>query len=355
MEGTRQLSRAVVAALIDRQLLRLAISSGEGGLEATPAEICEAVEELASADASPAWIVWNNTLPGLLSRHLGEDARSALLADRRLVTANSTRPSGRAIPSGSSFRVSGRWSLVSGCELADLFLLHCVVDAATEAPPTTILAFLPRKECRIIDTWRSGGLRGTGSHDVVVDGALVRAERVVSFTAPLQLDGPLYQMPFAALMSAGCAAICLGIARSALDDLIAVAGEKQTVDPGPSLRERSSLHKLLSQLSTSRKAARLLLYDVVRDAWEACCDGRPITAAQRAALWGAALHAARTCKDVVRQTYDAAGTPALYTGSLLERAHRDIHAIGQHIVLSERWDEDAGRVILGLKSAHPMF
>jgi len=86
-----------------------------------------------------------------------------------------------------------------------------------------------------------------------------------------------------------------------------------------------------------------------------CRDKQPIEAKQKARLWGASLHAARTCKEVVRQAYEAAGTPALYVSSPLERAHRDIHAICHHISLNERWDEDAGRVILGLEATHPLF
>jgi alkylation response protein AidB-like acyl-CoA dehydrogenase len=355
MDAVRRTPTAVTEALVGKSLFRLAISTEEGGLEATPAELLEILEELASADASPAWIVWNNTLPGLLSRYLGADARRGLFADQGLITANSTRPSGRAVPIDDGFEITGRWSLVSGCELASLFLLHCIIDGAPGAAPETLLAFLPKEACEVVDTWHSGGLRGTGSHDVVVNRVPVSAARTVAFTMPLQLDGPLYRMPFAATMSAGCAAVCLGVARSALHALFDLSHTKESPDPGPSLRERPSLHRLISQLDAAHTAARLLLHDTVHDVWRTCCDRQPVTAEQKARLWGGALHAGRTSKEVVRQAYDAAGTPALYASSPLDRAHRDIHAIGHHIVLNERWAEDAGRVMLGFEAAHPLF
>jgi len=242
MDASRRVPAALADALAVRQLFRLAISTEEGGLEAPPANILEVIEELASADASPAWLVWNNTLPALLSRYLGAEARRELFADPGLVTASSTRPSGRAVPAdGGGFRISGRWSLVSGCELADLCLLTCFVEGPSGAAPETILVFLPRQDCKVVDTWHSGGLRGSGSHDVVVDRALVSASRTVAFTAPSQLAGPLYSMPFAAMMSIGCAAVTLGVARTALDALAALVPVKESSGPGPRLSPKFAL------------------------------------------------------------------------------------------------------------------
>jgi alkylation response protein AidB-like acyl-CoA dehydrogenase len=39
------------------------------------------------------------------------------------------------------------------------------------------MAYLPKGAYRILDTWYVGGLRGTGSHDIVVDDVFVPAER----------------------------------------------------------------------------------------------------------------------------------------------------------------------------------
>jgi hypothetical protein len=53
--------------------------------------------------------------------------------------------------------------------------------------------------------------------------------------------------------------------------------------------------------------------------------------------------------------YEAAGTSALYVDSPLERAHRDIHAATQHVILVHKWLEDSGRVRFGLKPNNPLF
>jgi len=78
--------------------------------------------------------------------------------------------------------------------------------------PESRMASVPKGAYRIVYTWSVGGLRGTGSHDVVVDNVFVPAEQTCSLLDPDQLDRPQSRMPFFATMAAGCAAICLGIA-----------------------------------------------------------------------------------------------------------------------------------------------
>jgi alkylation response protein AidB-like acyl-CoA dehydrogenase len=75
----------------------------------------------------------------------------------------------------------------------------------------------------------------------------------------------------------------------------------------------------------------------------------------RASLFAAARFAAIHARDAVRRAYELGGTSALYVDCPLERAHRDVHAACQHIILNELWLEDAGRVWLGGAPASPMF
>jgi hypothetical protein len=97
------------------------------------------------------------------------------------------------------------------------------------------------------------------------------------------------------------------------------------------------------------------LRSAVESAWLTCCAGRAVTLEERAAIWSAAQHASVAARDLVRRAYDAAGASALYATCPLERAHRDIHAVVQHIILSPSWLEDAGRVWLDLEPDNPMF
>jgi indole-3-acetate monooxygenase len=214
---------------------------------------------------------------------------------------------------------------------------------------------VPKGSFQVIDTWYVGGLRGTGSHDITVEDVFVPSERTYSSADPGNLDRPLYRMPPLATLSAGCASICIGIARAAVDALLDLAVSKVQVDPRPGLRDRPEVHDMVATSEAALEAARLLLHDVVGDTWASCMQGLPVTDKQRIRIWSGANHAAKAAKTIVTSMYEAAGAPALYQDCPLERAHRDVHAVGQHIILGHGWLNDAGRVRLGLEAKNPLF
>ena len=99
-ENARALAPTVVAALLEANLFRLAVPAAHGGLEASPLEALDVYEELAGAEASAAFVVWNNSLPALLSRFLADDVRHALFGDPATITANSAARRRVAVESG---------------------------------------------------------------------------------------------------------------------------------------------------------------------------------------------------------------------------------------------------------------
>ena len=87
--------------------------------------------------------------------------------------------------------------------------------------PEMRIAFVPKGSYKILDTWYSGGLRGTGSHDVVVvEDIFVPADMTFFIEDQKYIDRPLYRMPLAATMGAWCSAICIRIARTSIDTLL---------------------------------------------------------------------------------------------------------------------------------------
>ncbi len=360
-EATRRLAPQVVTGLIDTGLCRLALPGDLGGYGAEPVVTLQVYEELAWADASVAVVALNNHLPCLTSRFFPAAARTLLFGNVRHLLANSTRPSGQAVAADGGYRVSGRWSLVSGCELADWIPLMCVLTAGTDSgrrkqdAPEMRLMYVPKGSYRIVDTWYVGGLRGTGSHDVVVEDMFVPAELTCSFFDPDHLNQPLSRMPFRSTLAAVAAAICVGIAQAALDTLLELGSAKAQGEPQGGLRDRPTVQAMVAASAAAVDAARLLLYAASSDVWAACCRDEPVTDTQRARVWGSAIHAAKTSKAVVTSVYEAAGTAALYVDCPIERAHRDIHAIAQHIILAPVQLEDAGRVYFGLQPDNPLF
>ncbi|HYJ40812.1 MAG TPA: hypothetical protein VEW08_08485, partial [Steroidobacteraceae bacterium] len=118
-ESARRIAPPVVESLRKARLCRLVIPRELHGLELPTPLALEVYELLAGAEASVGWIIWNNTLPCFWGRLLKPAARAEIFGNPDWLYASSTRPSGKAVVEANGFRVSGRWSLVSGCELSE--------------------------------------------------------------------------------------------------------------------------------------------------------------------------------------------------------------------------------------------
>ena len=82
--------------------------------------------------------------------------------------------SGRAEKVDGGYRVTGRKMFASGSPVGDLFMTMAIHDDPEAGP--TVLHFAipldaPGREVK--DNWRALGMRGTGSHDIVLEGVFV--------------------------------------------------------------------------------------------------------------------------------------------------------------------------------------
>jgi alkylation response protein AidB-like acyl-CoA dehydrogenase len=359
-ETGRRLPTVVVEGLCQARLCRLALPAELGGRASHPVAALQVYELLASAEASVAWIVWNNALPAFFGRFLSADTRAEIFADPKWLYASSTRPSGRAEVQGDHYRVSGRWALVSGCELSEWLALRCAIEENGSprllAPnvPEVRMMWVRRRDVRILDTWHTGGLRGTGSHDVVLENLLVPRRHSVSPLDGSTLSGALGRVPIVCSMAAGYGVQLLGVAQGALDALVALATSKQVVDPGPPMAERPAVLAAIAEQRVRLSAAREHLHAAVTKLWSAAEEGRrPVE--QIAAVFGAAQHAMAEGRAAVSALYPLGGASSLYSSSPLERAHRDMHAMAAHVMGQRFWQEDTGRILLGREAINPLY
>jgi alkylation response protein AidB-like acyl-CoA dehydrogenase len=359
-EAGRRIAPRIVEALRAARLCRIAVPSELGGLALVPAEALKVYEMLAGAEASVSWIVWNNTLPCFFGRFLTPEARVEIFGDPDWLFAGSTRPSGRASVEGETYRLNGRWALVSGCELAEWLALRSVVEENGQPRmlqpnvPETRMVWVRRADVEILDTWHTGGLRGTGSHDIVVKDMVVPRRYTTSPMDGSTLDGALGRVPIVCNMAAGYAAQLLGMGSAAVDALVSLTSNKPLVDPGPALGDRPVVLAAIAEHRTSLAAARDRLHACVAKLWIAAESGSaPL--AQIADVYGAAHHAMAEGRAALNAMYALSGVSSLYTSSPLERAHRDMHAMAAHVIAQPMWLEDTGRAMLGAKPLNPLY
>ena len=354
-EAQRRLAPAIVSGIQAGSLQRLMLPAADGGLEAPLPTALDVYERLAGSDPSVAWVVWNNALPCLFSRFLKPEVRRQIFAEPQWLHASSTRPSGKAERTEAGFRLNGRWSLVSGCELAEWMPLTGLVAPEGGGPPEMHYFFMHRAEVEILDTWHVGGLRGTGSHDVVVADALVPEAHSLSPTDESTAAGPYGRLPIIATLSLGMAAQFLGIGRAALAATTARAQSAITETPVPDMRDRPDVQAGVAGQRAALDAARAHLHGQASRLWAQAQTDAAFEPADIAPVFAASAHAIGSATAAVDALYSLTGTAAIYQDNPLERLSRDLRVMRQHVLAQPLWPEQAGRVMLGLPANNPLF
>jgi alkylation response protein AidB-like acyl-CoA dehydrogenase len=354
-ERERRLPAAFSRELAEAGFYRLCVPASLGGGEAEPAELLRVVEALAEGDTAAGWCVAVCATAGMLGAYLEPDAAAEVYADPAGVVGGVFAPSGRAVANGDSLSVSGRWRFCSNVDNCDWLMGGCIVVDG-DAPrtldsgrPDIRLALMRADAVEVIDTWSVSGLRATGSHDIAVDGLEVPAARAASLiTDSPREPGPLYAFPPFGLLAASIAAVALGTARGALDELGELAGTKTPTLSTRKLAERSATQSGVARAEGAVRAARAFLYEATAECWGAAQTGGLISVEQRARLRLASTHAVEAAASAVDETYRLGGGSAIYETSPLQRRFRDIHAATQHMLVGPATWELTGRSLLGL-------
>jgi alkylation response protein AidB-like acyl-CoA dehydrogenase len=355
IETSRRLPEDLTRDLARAGFFRIFLPAAYGGLDLTPMDGVAVFEELAKADASVAWCVWNGNTHWTVAQ-LSPEAAHAIHDDRDVITANSTRPSGQAHVVDGGFRLTGRWSLVSGCELATWMVLWSVIHeegkprTTPSGGPEIRFMLLPASQCEIIDTWIVGGLRGTGSHDVAVHDVFVPSAFSSGFFDPHVLPEWRYRIPAFSRVVPGLGAMALGIARTAIETLKEIAGAKTPIRTTQMLRDTPDAQARVSQAEALVRSARLFLFDSLSQLWTKLLASGEMTMEARALTRLATSHAASSAMQAVDLMYVAGGGNSIYVSCPLERAFRDVHVMTQHIAVQPRVTYSTGRVLFGLES-----
>ena len=343
-EAARRQAPQLMRRLAEAGLFSICVPERYGGGELSARDVLRVLEAVSRSDGATGWCVMIGATTGVLAASLPEEfAREIYAANPHGVTGGAAAPLGRARAGAGGHLVSGRWPFGSGCQHSDWLVGGTVLDESD-----TRLMFFARDQVRILDTWYTGGLRGTGSHDFEVTDALVPHGRSVRLGSAPLCPGPLYRFPIFGLLALGVCAVTLGIARRALDELVALAGGKVPTGSTRNLASRAVVQRQVGEGEAALRSARAYVYGAVDAAWRIAEQGEPLPLDTRADLRLAAANAAWSAARAVDLAYHAAGGTSVYDASPLSRCFRDVHVATQHIMVAQPIFELAGRVALGL-------
>jgi alkylation response protein AidB-like acyl-CoA dehydrogenase len=366
MESERRLPFRIVEAMKQAGIFGIAMPRAWGGSELDLPEQLRVLETLSWFDGSVGWCATIGSSGGFTSSYLPDDVGRELFEGANAIGAGSLLFAGSAQRVDGGYRISGRWPFNSGCQHATVFGFTChVVNENGQAVlrtngfPETRLCLLPASQGKVLDTWYTTGLRGSGSHDVALKDVFVPEARTASFPdVHLHRGGPLYDHPFTFAYVAPATA--LGIARHAIDAFIEIATHRQITIAalgGQKMQLRMSPHVqvAISQAEGLVRSARSLVYEVVNEIWAVLVRGERLSPQLRASFAVAQTNTHRSCTQAVDLLYKTNGGSSVYARCPRDRCFRDMHTINQHHFTSLAFDEKAGQVLLGLEPADQMF
>jgi alkylation response protein AidB-like acyl-CoA dehydrogenase len=339
IERARSVPPDLAVQLRSAGVFRRYVPRSHGGDEMWPDQGLTVIEELARADASVAWVAAVGSEGPSFYAYLPPDTYDQIYsAGPDVIHTGVINATGRAVRDGDGYRFSGRWSFASGCANADYICLNGVLEGAEPAsgPPPTRFGVVPPSEVQIDDVWYVSGLRGTGSQDIVAADLFVPEDWTGTFTdLPKIARHPLDQRPLLARFGSEFAAVAVGIAQGALDDIVDIARNKIPAMSRSKLAADPVAQYMVGSLATDLHMARTLLHDVARADQESVAMGPPDNAAtviRRARL----ARAASVAASVVDACYSVSGTTGLFESCPLQRRLRDVRAVTQHFLLSAR-------------------
>jgi acyl-CoA dehydrogenase len=338
-----QFAGANFALLRERGFLELGVPVELGGAGLTRTELSEMLRTLARHCSSTAlalamhthvlaaaawrWRHQNAPMEGLLKRVVAE--RLQLLSSGG---SDWLDGSGKAVKVEGGYRIYARKIFASGSPSANLFMTGAIDEDAPEGP--MMLQFgIPMNAAgvSIKETWDTMGMRGTGSHDVLLDDvfvpdAAIGARRKPGVWHPLMHIVAMVAFPLVY-------SVYTGVAEAARDLAVAAAAKRR--DP--------AVIDLVGAMDTELAAARMALESMV--AFSETAQPGPETTNT---IFMHRTLVARSAIKTVELALEVAGGASYHRRSGLERLFRDVQGARFHPLPEHQQRRLAGRLALGL-------
>ena len=366
-EALRHVPNETIEDVIRGGLIRSTAPKRLGGGEInyhTAMQICAAI----SYGCGSTGIVVANMMGCTLTAALWpEEAQNVIWKDSvdTIITGTLIFPKGEARRVKGGYVLSGQWPFGSGILASSWNMFGAVVQPDSEHRETELRMFLvPKADWSVIDTWAASSLRGSGSHDVLVENKFVPNFMTISAydqkgnCAPgcKVNSGPVYRLPIFAMFISWLGSVVLGIAESAVDQFLIDTKSRITVYTNKKLTSLSPIQIKAAEAKMSVDIARKIYLQNCEEAMNLALSNCQPTQQERVKWRGEGAFAARMCDSAVDILHTASGGSGLYDTNLISRAFRDIH--GAQAQITQNFDVNAttyGRYLLGIETDNDLL
>ena len=362
-EREAQMPREVADAFHEAGLFRILVPREMNGGELTIPETLRLFEEVARIDGSVGWNLAICAGSPLFGYNLSRAAFEKIYGDPRGLTAGSLNPAAaRVTAAEGGWHFNGKATYASASAHAT-YLMAAGIVLRDGAPlivdnfPVMRAGMFPIEHAKILNTWSTAGMRGTGSNDCVFENVFVPDEFTFDWLnakSPWQ-RGPFQNIPLQLQFAGGLVSIVLGTARHALDTLNEIAQAKVPAATRATLRERPIAQIQFAQAEGLLQAARAYFYSSNNEIWRKGEAGESFSIQDRAHSRLAVVTVAKLAVQAVDLVADAAGMNSAQTSCPIERCWRDVHTATQHVLMNTARFELVGRVLFGLDPGSPVI
>ncbi|MGE0824394.1 MAG: acyl-CoA dehydrogenase family protein [Candidatus Binatia bacterium] len=364
----RRLSDEVMTAMRESGVLRILQPAHWGGYELDLGTFVRVATEIAKGDTSTGWVYCILGIHNFWIAYVEPELQQEIWGkDSTVVMADSFAPVGQVTQVSGGYRLSGRWSFLSGLWWSDWVAVGAMVVREQGGKPEWTMFFVPREDFRVDDQWRVVGMQGTDSNTIVVDDAFVPQHRVFwlehsqrTGEAPGHMlnSGSLYRLPFIPTLGIALVPAAVGSARTAIT-LFQQGLQKRVpvyMIDGTSQQGMASAQIALAEASTSLDAIEGLMLRCADEIMSTYSQARRIpTEQERMRYYAWRSYMVRQATRVVDRLFELSGGRALYLDQPLQRLWRDVHAASQHLGLQFEFAmESYGRTLVGLPSGSLM-
>jgi alkylation response protein AidB-like acyl-CoA dehydrogenase len=241
--------------------------------------------------------------------------------------------SGKAERVEGGFKITARKIFSSATPAGSLLMTSAVLEEQGEAP--MVLHFgipMNSPQVRIDPVWKAMGMRGTASHDVIIDGHVV-PEAAVALKRKAGEWHPLFQT-IATVAFPLIYGVYLGVAESARNLALALAKRRR-----PDRHVVDLVGRMDTELRAAQMAHSYMLAVVNRNA--------PSAETVNDVMMGRRLVADHAIR-AVELAMEAAGGSGFYRAQGLERRFRDIQGARYHPMQNGQQSEYAGAMAIGM-------
>lgn len=323
-------------------LLALTVPGRYGGGEASLTTFLRVLETLAEGDGSTAMAATmhirvfgaEREAPTYSPEWFERFCRGAVdhgwLVNSAATEEGLGSPAGGGLPAtiatpleDGSWRLHGRKTFTTMAPALHFFVVMAqVAQSDAEAPPAigNFVVYGDDPGVRIDETWDTLGMRATGSHDLVLENAVLPSDRFVNQRRPGGADGkePAGTVWFAL----GVSAVALGVAQAARSYAVDFARER-TPSGGRTIAQYPGVRARIARMDLLLQRARAMVYDAAR-AWEH--RDRPEGMPPLLRVAAAKIDALDAAIEVTDLAMRVVGGVSLQKKRPLERYYRDVRA-----------------------------